>query len=187
MKQSIEQTPEEHERKVRDFNRKAAIVTGVAVALLAVAVIVLFFIVTPTLVSGESMLPTLEDGQHMMVLKVGYDVNKGDIIVFERPGSENPPVKRVIAMGGDTVRFRDGVWYVNDEALYEDYILGDGYPSDYMTLGDPAVSSALIGGGLTLAEDELFVLGDNRRISYDSHSYGAIKRDWIVGKVVAVY
>ena len=115
-------------------------------------------------------------------------ISRGDIILFERPGSEYPPVKRVIAVAGDTVMF-NGVWVVNGEPLQEDYILEESYESDYISpyTCDSAEIFDSLSTGLTLQEGQLFVLGDNRNNSYDSHKYGAISAEWVIGKVVNVY
>lgn len=180
-----EQTP----AKARRINRGVTAVIAVILVALAVTLIVLFFFVTPYVVSGESMMPTLHNGDHIMVQKVGYTVERGDIILFERPGSDKPPVKRVIAVAGDSVQFDGQNWLVNGEVLQEDYILTAEYESDYVSpfTCDSAEIADMITNGFTLGEGELFVLGDNRNNSYDSHRYGAISSDWVIGKVVNVY
>ena len=160
----------ENPLRTKRINRGVTAAIGVILVVLIAAIVVLFFIVTPYAVSGASMQPTLQDGDHIMVLKVGFEIERGDIILFERPGSDYPPVKRVIAMGGDTVSF-DG----------EDF-----YAEDYLSVFDGEIAKALE-VGLTLKSDELFVLGDNRNHSYDSHDYGPVRQDRVIGKVVNIY
>ena len=192
MTDNLSQTQDREEDspyKKRTINRAITAAVAVILVVLIIALIVLFFVVTPYVVSGESMLPTLHDGDHIMVLKVGYTISRGDIILFERPGSQYPPVKRVIAVAGDTVSFGDGGWAVNGRLLSEGYIYTQDYDDDYLspfTLADPDLAAQLK-EGLVIQDGELFVLGDNRNNSYDSHSYGAIQSEWLVGKVVNVY
>ena len=170
------------------FARAFDITLSVIIALLVVLIVVLLFVATPMTVSGDSMYPSLHDGGKVVVLKVGARIERDDIIVFERPGGNDPPVKRVIGMPGDVIRFDSAqrAYFVNGEKL-DDFTPEGGYPADYLALSDPDVRAALTGGGITVGEDEYFVLGDNRSISKDSHEYGCIKKDWITGKVVLQY
>ena len=165
--------------------RIMTIIMSVIALILVVIILLLIFVVSPMGVSGTSMMPGIEDGQHIMVLKVNYKLNRGDIVVFKRPDNDHPPIKRIIAMEGDTVRYSEGVWYVNGEALVEDYV-DCLYPADYLAGStERAALSSL--EGLKVNEGELFVLGDNRRVSEDSHKYGCIKIEWLIGKMIAVY
>lgn len=183
--------PEERQPSAKSRRVNIGVTTAIAVILVALVItlIVLFFVVTPYVVSGESMMPTLQNGDHIMVRKVGFTIERGDIILFDRPNAEYPPVKRVIAVAGDTVMFNGETWVVNGEALEEDYVLQTVYESDYVSpfTCDSTEIYEMITNGFTLGEGELFVLGDNRNNSYDSHNYGAILSDWVIGKVVNVY
>lgn len=126
-------------------------------------------------VEGFSMEPTLHDGEYVIVNKVSYrlsDPELGDIIVFHYPnGPEQEYIKRVIGVPGDRVRVGDGQVYVNDQLLTETYINAD-----------PAYS-----GDWTVPADNLFVLGDNRNNSSDSHRWGFVPYDKVIGKAVFVY
>ena len=109
-------------------------------------------------VVGESMESTLSDGQWLLTTTHTSDLSRNDIVVFRY--EDRQCVKRVMAVGGDTVLLQDGKIYINQVA-YNDYVY-DGEPKSY-----------------TLSENELFVLGDNTRNSLDSRTYGPIKREQI--------
>jgi signal peptidase I len=126
-------------------------------------------------VDGFSMLPTLEDGEFVLVSKVNYQfgaVERGDIVVFHFPlDPEQELIKRVIGLPRDTISVQNGVVSVNGQALNETYIAAA-----------PAYS-----GDWTVPDGQLFVLGDNRNDSSDSHSWGYLPLDKVVGKAVVIY
>jgi signal peptidase I len=126
-------------------------------------------------VDGFSMVPTLEDGEFVLVSKLNYrfgDVERGDIIVFHFPMDPNQElIKRVIGLPGDTVSVQNGIVSVNGQALNEPY-----------TAAAPAYSGEWI-----VPEGQLFVLGDNRNDSSDSHSWGYLPFEKVVGKAVVIY
>jgi len=126
-------------------------------------------------VENVSMKPTLQPGEFLLVNRVAYKLGEpsiGDIIVFHAPGnSELDYIKRIIALPGDKVRVSDGTVYVNDQPLYEPYI------SDV-----PNYS-----GDWQVPPDEFFVLGDNRNNSSDSHLWGFVPREDIVGRALLIY
>lgn len=128
-------------------------------------------------VEGGSMDTTLSDGEHLIISDLFYTPKRGDIIVFEDhtlPEKE-PIIKRVIGIEGDTVKveYENGVSvvYLNGERLYEDYAFTD-YPDGHMP------------GEWTVGRGEVFVLGDHRNVSWDSRSFGTVKVESILGKVV---
>jgi signal peptidase I len=126
-------------------------------------------------VDGYSMLPTLEDGEFVLVSKVNYqigDVERGDIIVFHFPmDPEQELIKRVIGLPGDFVSVQNGAVSVNGRALVEPYIAAP-----------PAYT-----GEWTVPQGHLFVLGDNRNDSSDSHSWGYLPFEKVVGKAIVIY
>lgn len=146
--------------------------------------IVLAFIITmfirPTIVDGQSMNPTLEDKDYLMIDKVSYklsDPSRGDVVVFNSElttenGKKKHLVKRVVATEGDKVKVCNGKVYINGEIIEEAYINGDN------TDGDLEV---------TVPKGDVFVLGDNRLPykSVDSRSelVGFVDENKINGKV----
>jgi signal peptidase I len=126
-------------------------------------------------VDGFSMIPTLQNGEYILVNKLAYKTgqpNRGDIIVFRLPGDESQDlIKRVIGLPGDTVKVSDGVVTINGEKLEEPYI----------------AQNPLYFGEWTVPADNLFVLGDNRNDSRDSHQWGMLPFENIIGKSVVIY
>ena len=147
---------------------------GIAIALLVEA-----FLIQAFWIPSPSMEPTLDVGDRVLVNKLSYklhDVHRGDVVVFERPpgastgedGEIKDLIKRVIAVGGDTIEAREGYVYVNGERIDEDY-LEPGTPTDNLPLK-------------TIPDGRVFVMGDNRTNSEDSRVFGPIDEDAIVGR-----
>ncbi len=125
-------------------------------------------------VDGYSMLPTLEDGNFVLVNRLAYrfgEPQRGDIIVFHFDLTHQDLIKRVVGLPGDEVRVENGLVYVNGVGLSETYIA--------------AVPNYT--GTWLVPSGNLFVLGDNRNDSSDSHSWGMLPFDKVVGKAVLVY
>jgi len=145
-----------------------------------VIVLIITSIVKPTIVKESSMEPTLYSNNYLFINKMAYITKDhpeyGDIIVFESNLQRDDGkgykllIKRVIGVEGDVITVSDGVVYRNGEALAEDYTL-EGYTS-----GEVAE--------LTVPENELFVMGDNRSVSLDSRAaeVGTVSEDAVVGK-----
>lgn len=126
-------------------------------------------------VDGFSMIPTLKDGEFVLVSKLNYKfvtVERGDIIVFHFPmDPEQELIKRVIGLPGDTIGVQNGQVSVNGQVLDEPYIAAT-----------PAYS-----GEWQVPDGQLFVLGDNRNDSSNSHSWGFLPFEKVVGKAVVIY
>lgn len=148
-----------------------------------IASMVTYFVAYQTSVEGESMEPTLSDGDSVIIQKMSYyfkNPARFDIIVFpvKNPDSdkkENYYVKRVIGLPGETVQISGGIVYINGRKLTTDkYCLSE--------MLDPGRAI----NPISLKGDEYFVLGDNRNMSTDSRSdyVGLVKRDEIQGEVV---
>lgn len=152
------------------------------------------FIVTPNEVQGESMLPEFRDGQIVLTNKLstwlgendlgrslGLDYQRGDTVVFQRPG-QSDFIKRIIALPGERVAIRDGFVYVNNNQIEEEYLL----PATF-TKGGGLVEDG--GESKIVPENSYFLLGDNRGQSLDSrfNEVGFVEREWIKGKVILKY
>jgi signal peptidase I len=127
-------------------------------------------------VVGHSMDPTLEDEQYLVVNKLGYRLNepqRGDIVVIHDPRSSGRKlIKRVIGLPGEVVEVKSGKVFINEQPLDEPYIQG---PMHYTKTPTPIPSN------------QYYVLGDNRNNSSDSHSWGTLPREKIVGKAWLSY
>lgn len=136
------------------------------------------YVLETTQVIGDSMNPFLIEGDRLLVNKMAYAFTKpkrGDVIVFDPEIDEKSFVKRVIALPGETIDIKDGNVYINDELLNESYLTEDGT----FTYIEPKKMPYVLGN------DEYFVMGDNRSVSYDSRaeSIGTITKNKIKGKV----
>jgi signal peptidase I len=166
---------------------------------LAVAIVLKTFVVQAFFIPSGSMEPTLEPGDRVLVQKVVYGPDRGDVIVFSDPqgrpgpdrgivggfvhwlsstlGIERPEhedfIKRVIGLPGETVELRDGRLFVDGVRIHEPYLKGAVDTRDY--------------GPVRVPEGALFVLGDNRLNSNDSRfGLGFVPVDKVVGRAFAI-
>ncbi len=132
-------------------------------------------------VQYSCMLPSIEDGDWIIVNKASYsfsDPKRGDVIVFnprEGVSSQYPFIKRIIARPGETVEIKNGQVFIDNTAINEPYI----FP-------EPPRSNKDF-GPQTMGNSQYFVLGDNRNNSNDSRSWGPISQSDIIGKAKFVY
>src|SRR5690606_29210187 len=143
--------------------------TKVLLIAFGLAAIIRVFLFTPIVVDGISMMPTLADGDKMIVNKIGYTIGKPerfDIVVFHAP-EQKDYIKRIIGLPGDEVEYRDDVLYINGKAIEEPYL--DQYKAETIEL--PLTEDFTLEGKIqskVVPEGHVFVLGDNRRKSKDS-------------------
>ncbi|MBN1877805.1 MAG: signal peptidase I [Anaerolineae bacterium] len=171
----------EEEEAFPSLSRSFGIRSWLQDALESLLLVVIVFLVINTFtgryqVHGQSMEPGLYDGQYLIASKVAYWLHppeRGDVVVLDPPNEQSavPYIKRVIGLPGDHVEVHDQRVWINGIALHEPYISN---PPNYP-------------GAWTLQEGEYFVLGDNRNNSSDSHAWGMLSRDHIVGKAVFCY
>jgi signal peptidase I len=173
---------------------------GLLLTALAVAVLVKTFLVQPFYIPSESMLPTIEVDDRVMVNKLAYqfgDVQRGDVVVLLNPSltddeleetipeavirsvleavgirtrGQDDLIKRVVATEGQTVAIRDGFLEVDGISYDEPYLMPG------TTMGDF--------GPETVPEDHVFVMGDNRNSSLDSRRFGAVPTEEVIGEAV---
>ena len=182
------------EKKARPFWRELPILVVIA---LVVAVLIKTFLVQAFFIPSASMEDTLLINDRVMVNKLAYsfgDIERGHIIVFDDPrredggSTESIParvvrnlaesiglstpqsefIKRVIAVGGDTIEIDRGVVILNGQPLDEPYV----HPDSAMPRFEP----------ITIPPDHVFVMGDNRDVSQDSRVFGPIPHDEVVGR-----
>ncbi|TRZ38402.1 signal peptidase I [Niallia circulans] len=140
------------------------------------------FFFTPSVVHGESMSPTFEDGNKIILSKIG-DIKRFDMIVFHAPDSDNNYIKRVIGVPGDTISVKDDILYVNGKAFEEPYLTENKKEASTIKLtGDFTLQERT--GETTVPKHSLFVLGDNRLYSKDSRIFGLVNKNSVIGKVV---
>ncbi|RDI47833.1 signal peptidase I [Falsibacillus pallidus] len=142
------------------------------------------FVFSNYVVEGKSMMPTLQDGNKLVVNKIGYDIgdfDRFDVIVFHA-NKEEDYVKRVIGLPGDSIQYKNDILYINGKPYKEPYL--DKYKSE--------IIDGKLTGDFTLKEitnkdkvppGKIFVLGDNRRDSSDSRYFGFVDESQVVGKV----
>ncbi|KZE38178.1 S26 family signal peptidase [Bhargavaea cecembensis] len=162
--------------------------TKVLLIAFGLAAIIRYFLFTPIVVDGESMMPTLEDGDKMIVNKIGYTIGEPerfDIVVFHAP-EQKDYIKRVIGLPGDHIEYRDDQLFINGEAYDEPYLdeykeaVTDGTLTEDFTLEDKIQRE-------TVPEGHVFVMGDNRRFSKDSRHIGVIPFDEIIGSTSLIF
>lgn len=139
------------------------------IVILLVVILIKQFLFTTILVDGKSMEKTLYNNDLMILNKIGIKlkpIKRFDIIVIKN--GKNKLIKRVIALPGETVEYRDNKLYINDELVEENY--GSDVTYDFDAVKVP--------------EDNYFVLGDNRTDSADSRLIGTIPKKEILGHAV---
>ena len=141
--------------------------------------VVLFFLINAVSarirIDGSSMEPNLHHGEFVIVSKVNYRIGepeRGDVVVFDFPRNITQEyIKRVIGLPGEEIKIKEGRVYVNDIALTEPYLkMEPRYEGEWL-----------------VQENELFVLGDNRNNSSDSHNWGMVPMENVVGEALLVY
>lgn len=137
----------------------------------AIILAVLFVFFWPAKVEGVSMSPSINDDDRVIICRFAAYTGmygRGDLIVFDDEDYTENMIKRIIAVGGDTLHISDGKVYVNGEELSEPYAAGYTEGDIYMVI----------------PSGEVFVMGDNREKSIDSRYFGLVDMDEIYGRVL---
>jgi signal peptidase I len=163
------------------------------------------FLVKPYQIPSESMEPTLDVGQRVLVNRIftrlGDDPDRGDVVVFHPPaGADNNQcgaphkngqacplptpeegdtnfIKRVVGLPGDTLAIKDGIPIVN----------GEPYQGDFEIRACRGLGDCDFPKPITIPPDHYFMMGDNRGASDDSRFWGPVPRDWIIGQAFFTY
>jgi len=157
------------------------IIEVVRMAALALVIVlpIRYFLFQPFIVSGNSMSPNLEDRDYLIIDELSYrfrEPQRGEVIVFYAPPNlSSRYIKRIIGLPGEEIAlgqgqisiFKDGQDMILNE---EEYLLKRGAKEEEASI--------------VLKDDEYFVLGDNRDFSSDSRTWGALKREHVVGRAV---
>lgn len=161
------------EEKTTDFIKEL-----ITFAIIAIVIVVpiRFFVAKPFIVNGDSMYPTFETGNYLIVDQLSYRFNepeRGDVIIFKFPENTSKFfIKRIIGLPGETVIIEGTDVYILKEGSKERELLNE----DFITLNrDTFVTKKL-------SEDEFFVMGDNRLASLDSRAWGPLNKDYIIGR-----
>ncbi|UXS06405.1 signal peptidase I [Staphylococcus epidermidis] len=166
-------------------------VVAIAVAIALIALITKF-VGKSYSIKGDSMDPTLKDGERVVVNIIGYKlggVEKGNVIVFHA-NKKDDYVKRVIGTPGDSVEYKNDTLYVNGKKQSEPYLnynekrkqteyITGSFKTKNLPNANPQFN--------VIPKGKYLVLGDNREVSKDSRSFGLIDKDQIVGKVSLRY
>lgn len=166
--QHREETPEDFWKELR----------SIVLLSVALALGIRHFIAEARYIPSESMLPTLEINDRLIVEKMSYrfrEPARGDVVVFkptdtikqENPTFNDALIKRIVGLPGETVEVREGKVFVDGEAIVENYI---------------QEAPAYMWGPQEVPEDSYLVLGDNRNNSYDSHFWGFVPKDNLIGR-----
>jgi len=138
------------------------------------SIVIRNYLIDTRIVPTGSMLPTIQLQDRLIVDRIFYKydtIERGDVIVFTAPmdaDEDKDLVKRTIGLPGEKLEVKEGAVYINDKVLNEPYVVE---PADYNY------------GPVTIPEDSYFMLGDNRRYSKDSHVWGYVPADNILGRV----
>ena len=139
---------------------------GPYIIILIVVLLVKSYVITPIAVNGDSMFPTLEDNDIMILKKYDKKIERFDIVVVSY--NNKYLIKRVIGLPGETIKYENNKLYVNGEYIEENFL-------DKATTEDFELTGKI-------PQEYYYVMGDNREISYDSRSIGAFSIKKILGK-----
>ncbi len=168
--------PKEAPVTKKDRSVFSEIFQSVAIAVL-LAVVIRLFILEPFFIPSGSMEPTLKENDRILVSKLNYyfeEPERGDVVVFKYPRDTSRNfVKRVVAVGGETLTIRNSDLYIDGNAVPEIYLPPGLKFDDY--------------GPVEVPEESYFVMGDNRNNSDDSRVWGFLPEDLIIGKAITIY
>jgi len=155
----------------------------VVVFAIAIFLFLYLLVLQPHKIKGQSMEPNFHDGEFLLTDKITYrfsEPKRGDVIVFEAPGSNNEEfIKRIIGLPGENISLINGKIYINGTILNENYL-----PETLITEGGLFLEN---NDNITIPENHYFMMGDNRVASSDSRSWGFVEKDKISGRAWIIY
>ena len=184
---------------------------------LIIAFVVRSFIVAPFKIPSSSMVPTLDVGDYIFVLRYSYGLRipftniqlmpkapkRGDVVVFDYPENRSMDfIKRVIGLPGDTIDYKDNALYINGQKMpltrigNRSYFMGDGevdvsglYREDLMGVKHDVLRKdfSIKDGEWKVPAGEYFMLGDNRNNSRDSRFWGFVPQSYLVGRAAIIW
>jgi signal peptidase I len=164
--------------QANSFRNEVRVWTRDLLIAIGIALVIIVFLYQPVKVEGTSMAPLLSDQERIFINKFVYrfePIERGDVVVFWYPLDRTKSfIKRVVGLPGETVEIRQGLVYVNGNALPEPYV-----PSQYEDLSDY--------GPARVPTDSYFVMGDHRISSNDSRVFGSVPSRFIYGRAVFAY
>jgi signal peptidase I len=167
------------ENTIKRFTEYTLEIIKVILISLAIIVPVRYFLIQPFYVKGASMEPNFFDHEYLIINEISYRFNapeRGDIVVFKYPRDPSQYfIKRIIGLPNETLEIKDGKIVIFNSDHQDGMVLEENYLEENIkTFGNRTISLGL---------EEYFIMGDNRLASFDSRSFGPIKKESIVGKV----
>lgn len=175
----MEKEIEENERSKNKSSAKSFL--SYFIPLVALALLLRFFVFQPYIVSGESMVPSYHNGEYLIVQKIAalsHKFYRGDVVVLKNPENVHEVfLKRVIGLPGETVEIKKSQVFIYNTEHPGGYLLDEPY------INNELISSLTTTKTYILDKNQYFVMGDNRTNSIDSRSFGPIEKKLIIGKI----
>ncbi len=184
-------------KKNRPKSKIYELIFEVIIPALILALIIRTFVIQAFKIPSESMVPTLQIGDHLFVLKFAYGISipfidkkimewnspkRGDIIVFRYPDDPKRDfIKRTIGLPGEKIQIKHKQVYINDKSLGEDYKIH----TDISGIEQP--TRDMWEKAIIIPQDSYFMMGDNRDSSLDSRFWGPLSKNLIKGKAFIIY
>lgn len=166
-------------KRKNSFEKTFLKITLFVFFVLLFALVLTNYLFSRTVVDGVSMEPTLKGGDSIIIDKLSYNIGKPkryDVICFKSYSKKDVLIKRIIGLPNETIKIEDGIIYINDKEIRDKTGL------------EQIENAGIAKNGITLGEDEYFVIGDNRSQSIDSRfpEVGNVSLDDIIGRATFV-
>ena len=162
--------------KLKEFLEGGWDLIKFAVIAIIIVVPIRMWVAQPFIVSGESMFPTFDNGQYLIVDEISYilgQAHRGDVVVFRYPGDTSRFfIKRIIGLPNEKVIINNGKVTIINKDHPEGFVLNEPYINEKLFTGDT----------YTTGNNDYFVMGDNRNRSSDSRTWGLLPKNLMVGR-----